>query len=54
MGHVLGKDECKWVSRVMDINVEVSRPQGRPRKRRINVAEEDVRLRELVREDASG
>ena len=51
-GHVLRKHKNNWVRRVMDIDVEGSRPRGRPKKTWIYAMEEDMCPRELMMEDA--
>ena len=54
MGHVLRKERNDWVKKSMDMTVEGSRGRGRPKMTWEKVAERDMKVRGLVRNDTKG
>ena len=52
IGHVLRKDENDWVRRVMEFDVPVVKPLGRPKRTWLREVEADMLTRGMRREDA--
>ena len=52
MGHVLRKEGNDWVKKSMEMTVGGSRGRGRPKMTWEKVAERDMKVRGLVRNDA--
>ena len=52
MGHVLRKEGNDWVKKSMEMTVEGSRGRGRPKMTWEKVVEREMKVRDLVRNDA--
>ena len=52
MGHMLRKDKDDWIRRSMEMVIEGKRGVGRPRIIWVKAVESDMRVKDLMREDA--